>query len=76
MTTNAEYMRRYRSENAEYREKERTRYLRNKQKLEERYNTDDTYRKQKIEYAKNRYRLMKQMKEMNEMKANNAIISI
>jgi len=72
MTTNAEYMRRYRSENAEYREKERTRYLQNKQKLEERYNTDDAYRQQKIEYAKNRYRHMKQM---NEMKANNAIVS-
>jgi len=72
MSSNAEYMRRYRSENAEYREKEQARYLRNKQKLEERYNTDDTYRKQKIEYAKNRYRLMKQM---NEMKANNAIVS-
>jgi|688.fasta_scaffold1604617_1 predicted component of type VI protein secretion system len=75
MTTNAEYMRRYRSENAEYREKERARYLQNKQRLEERYSTDDAYRQQKIEYAKNRYRLMKQMKEMNEMKANNAIVS-
>jgi predicted component of type VI protein secretion system len=72
MSSNAEYMRRYRSENAEYREKEQARYQRNKQKLEERYNTDDTYRKQKIEYAKNRYRLMKQM---NEMKAINAIVS-
>ena len=69
MTTNAEYMRRYRCENAEYREKERVRYLNNKQRLEERYNTDEAYRQQKIEFAKNRYRQMK------ELKVNNAILS-
>jgi hypothetical protein len=69
MTTNAEYMRRYRCEKAEYREKERARYLNNKQRLEERYNTDEEYRQHKIEYAKNRYRQMK------ELKVNNAILS-
>ena len=70
MTTNAEYMRKYRAQNPDYRQKERQRYLNNKPKLEEKYYTDDNYRQQKIEYAKNRYRISKQTEISNPILSN------
>ncbi len=41
----------------------------NKIKCKTRYDTNEEYRQHKIEYAKNRYRQMK------ELRANNAILS-